>query len=190
MPLSIDHIAWAGAVVAAIALATGYGVLRRWFDRPRLSRREREVIAAAADAFFPLPLPRSGVDAGAVTYMAVMFERGHRPQRRMFRLLFLFTELSPVLFALKRPFSLLSDPARLEVLDAASRSSIYLRRVAFIALRTLLTMAYFADHEVQRALGILNETDPFGLAVQDEGVPPPRESHERLKVPSEKRVAS
>lgn len=191
MPLSIDHLAWAGAAVAAVAIVTGYGVVRRWLDRPRLNRREREVIAAAADTFFPAALPRSGRDAGAVGYMATLFEKAHPPQRRMFRLLFLFTELSPVVFAFTRPFSRLSDASRLAVLDEAGRSALYLRRVAFLALRTLLTMAYFADGEVQLALGIHNDTDPFGLREgRTSSVPPPQESHERLKSPSDERAAS
>ncbi len=130
-----------------------------------LNAREQTTLAAAADAFFPAggPIPISGTDAGAIRYFAQYMQRAHSAQRLLTRLLIAFTEYSPLWFGpVRHRFSRLNLQQRIRFLDHAFVSSIYFRRVAFISLRTLMTMAYLSNREVARHLNIVRDTDPFG----------------------------
>ena len=140
-----------GAVGAAATLTRG------WFSYPEpelhdgawLSRREQALVAAVADAFFP----PSG-------YLG----RSDPRQRFLMRLLLLFTELSPVSFGpVHKPFTKLSHAERLDFLQSASTSRIYFRRVAFVGLRALMTMAYLGNGEVARHMNMVADPDPFDM---------------------------
>lgn len=134
-----------------------------------LSPREQATLAAAADAFFPPdgPIPVSGTDAGAVRYFDAYLRRAPHTQRLLTRLLFAFTEYSPLWFGpVRRRFSRLSLQQRISFLDTAFTSSIYFRRVTFISLRTLMTMAYLSNREVARHLNMARDLDPFGIGTR------------------------
>jgi len=138
-------------------------------ERPQrwLSRRERAIVAAAADAMFPPngPIPLSGTEAGAVEYFDAYVGRQAKAQRFLVRLMLTFVELSPIVFGPDRGrFSKLGHPAQLRFLDGMAKSRIYFRRVVFVSLRALLTMAYLAHPDVARAMNMVADTDPFGLA--------------------------
>jgi len=83
------------------------------------------------------------------------------------RLMLTFVELSPVIFGPERGrFSKLPHRAQLGFLDGTAKSSLYFRRVVFISLRALLTMAYLADDRVARAMNMIVDRDPFGLGAR------------------------
>lgn len=150
---------------------------------------ERALLRAAAEALFPSdgPISVSGVEAGAVPYFSRMLNRSQQRQQYLFRLLLVFTELSPLLFGPRwARFSRLSDEQRRQCFHAAANSRLYFRRIAALSLRALLTFAYFADERVARQLPIRSQLDPFGCAAEpafEEAaqVPAPAASHERLK---------
>ncbi len=131
-----------------------------------LNAREQATIAAAADAFFPPagPIPVSGSEAGIVAYFDSYVRRYRPAQRWLTRLLFAFTEYSPLLFGRRRRrFSRLSLSQRIAFLDAAFTSRIYFRRVAFISMRALMTMAYLSNRDVATHLNMVRDNDPFGI---------------------------
>ncbi len=101
-------------------------------------------MAACADALFPAggPIPVSGTEAGLVEYMDRYVARTPRPLRPYMRLLFHFVELSPWVFGPRRArFTRLPQADRIAVLASMAQSCIYLRRVTFLSLRTMLSMA-------------------------------------------------
>lgn len=133
---------------------------------PVLSGPEARLVEAVADAFFPPggPIPLSGSEAGVLRYFDRYLRRAQITQRVLMRLLLVFTELSPVLFGpRRRPFTRLSQRDRLRFLDEERSSRLYLRRVSFIGLRALMTMAYLSNDEVAARMGMVANTDPFGL---------------------------
>lgn len=131
-----------------------------------LTEREAALVGAVADTFFPPggPIPISGREAGLVSYFDGYLRRSHATQHVLIRLLLAFTELSPVVFG-PRPtlFTRLRSEERLAVLDSMFRSRIYFRRVSFISLRALMTMAYLSNDEVTACMGVVADADPFGL---------------------------
>lgn len=129
-----------------------------------LSAREQAVIAAAGDAFFPArgPIPLSGSEAGVVAYFDAYLRRAPKRQQLLMRLLFLFTELSPLVFGpRRRRFTRLTIEERIAFLRTAFESSIYFRRLTFTSLRALMTMAYLANGEVARSMGMRPNRAPF-----------------------------
>ena len=135
-----------------------------------LNAREQTTLAAAADAFFPPggPIPVSGSDAGAVRYFDNYMRRARPAQRFLTRLLFAFTEYSPLWFGpVRKRFSRLTLEQRIAFLDRAFTSSIYFRRVTFISLRGLMTMAYLANNEVAQHLNMVRDLDPFGIGARE-----------------------
>lgn len=136
----------------------------------KLSQPERTLVRAVADAFFPPggPIPVSGTEAGAVDYFDGYVQRSSTRQAVLIRLLLAFTELSPMIFGPRRQrFTVLSHDERVRFLDTARSSSIYFRRVSFVGFRALMTMAYLANDEVARHVGMVADRDPFGLGSDD-----------------------
>jgi hypothetical protein len=134
-----------------------------------LSPTERRLVAAAADSFFPPggPIPLSGCDAQVVEYFERYMAGADPLQQVLMRLLLVFTEMSPLLFGpQRRRFTQLAHPQRLAFLDGAFVSAIYFRRVSFVSLRALLTMAYLANERVARRMGMVPDLDPFGVGAR------------------------
>jgi len=133
---------------------------------PRLTRPERALIHAVADAFFPPagPIRRSGVAAGVPAYFAGYLQRCEPLQRTMIRLLIAFLELGPLAFGPRRVrFTRLTQPERIRSLEGMFVSPIYFRRIAFTSIRALMTMAYLANDEVAADMGMRFDLDPFDL---------------------------
>lgn len=131
-----------------------------------LSDNERAILGAAADAFFPPdgPIPLSGCDASVVEYFDRYVAGAAARQQLLMRLLFWFIQLSPLLFGPRRGrFTRLSQDDRIRFLDGARDSRIYFRRVSFVSLRAVMTMAYLSNPEVARHMAMVADTDPFGL---------------------------
>jgi hypothetical protein len=148
-----------------------------------MNAREQATVRAVADAFFPAggPIPLSGSEAGIVAYFDARFAAMERRQRLLVRLLFAFTELAPLIFGGWKRFTRLSPARRERYLARSWSSGIYMRRVTFLSLRALMTMAYVANDEVARRMGCKADLDPFGLAG---GEPPaPTKSGVRAKAP-------
>ncbi len=108
---------------------------------------EDAVVAACADTMFPPagPIPVSGTEAGLVDYVRGYLAGLDRAQRVLVRLLFVFILLSPLLFGPRRTFfTRLSASERARAFKEMAMSAVYFRRVAFLSMRAIMTMGYFA----------------------------------------------
>jgi hypothetical protein len=159
------------AVVAAIVLSLALLVRGLFFGYPRaalagathLSKKEQAIVASVADAMFPKggAIPLSGTEAGLVGYMDRYVGRMPNPSRALCRLLLQFLEHGPWLFGPRRArFTRMSLDERLAALDDMRQSSIYFRRIAFLSMRTMLTMGYLANGDVARSMRMFS-IDPF-----------------------------
>jgi hypothetical protein len=127
-----------------------------------LNRREQALVAAAADAMFPPagPIAISGSEAGLVAYTDAYVGRVPAASRALIGLLFVFLEHAPWVFGpRRRRFTKLSPEQRIAALARMAQSPIYFRRVAFLSLRTILSMGYLAHPVVARRIGMLPPED-------------------------------
>jgi hypothetical protein len=160
-------------ICAAFALPALALTARLFVDYPRaplarsvMSAREQALIGAVADAYFPPggPIPVSGREAGLVAYFDGYLARSGRTQRFLMRLLITFTELSPLLFGPRfARFSRLTHEEQIKYLHDAFTSRIYFRRLGFISLRALMTMAYLANDRVAAHMHMSADLDPFHI---------------------------
>lgn len=163
----------AGLTAGGVALTRGVflGYPAKRLPEALLSAKEQAIVAACADTLFPAggPIPISGTDAGLVEYMEGYFARLPETQRILVRLLFWFIEHGPWIFG-PRPvrFTSLRLPDRLRVLEAMRTSPIYFRRIAFLSVRTMLTMGYLANDEVAASMRMRFDPDPFHLGAAGE----------------------
>jgi hypothetical protein len=121
-----------------------------------LTARECAVVAAIAEAFFPAPGP-IGVDgnaAGAVPYVDTLLARLALPQRLQMRGLLLIFEVGTAVARRGVLFSAAPLGERVARLEAWERAGRYHQRALFSALRWLFTLAYLADPEVSRRIGL------------------------------------
>jgi len=125
-----------------------------------LGRGPAAFAEAAAEAVFPADgaVPLSGRDAGVSAYLDRWLATLPRAQRlQIGALLFLFehgTLLFPAPGPKLRRFSSLPVDARVAVLAGWSESRLPPRRLAFAALRALLTMAYLGHPTALAAIGM------------------------------------
>lgn len=126
-----------------------------------LTRREYAFVAAAADATFPRggPIEPSGCDAGVPRYVDRYLAVVPARMRRLMRLLFFLLEHAPLFFPPGGPsglrrFSKLSPSAQVAYLEGWQRSRFFPRRLVFTSLRSILTLGYLSDPEVQQALSL------------------------------------
>ncbi len=144
-------------VVALLLRALFLGYPRASFQGVVLSAREQAVVAAAADALFPSggPIPLSGTEAGVVPYLDANLARLPAKSRTLVRLLFILVEQGPWFFGpARRRFTRLSPKERGAELRRMQQSRLYLRRIAFLSLRTMLAMGYLANPRVAERIGI------------------------------------
>lgn len=156
----------AGLTASGAALAKGLflGYPDKSFTDGFLSAKEQAIVAAFADTLFPPggPIPISGTQAGLVAYFD-RYVSGLPPQQGvLIRLLLWFVEHGPWVFG-PRPvrFTSLKERDRLRVMEAMRTSPIYFRRIAFLSMRTMLTMGYLAHPEVAREMRMKANPDPF-----------------------------
>ena len=112
-----------------------------------MRKNEQIVVAACADTMFPPagPIPVSGVQAGLVAYVDAYILALPGRRRLLVHLLFLFIQFSPWLFGPRRSrFTRLRPIDRFRVFQDMAFSSLYLRRIAFLSVRAIMTMGYFA----------------------------------------------
>ncbi len=155
------------AVIASLLLVRlFFGYAPSKLKSSPLSAREQALVEAAANTFFAPggPIPLSGSDAGTLSYFDAYFQRCPAHQQLLIRLLLLSTELGPLLFG-PRPcrFTRLSHAHRTRFFEEAFSSWLYFRRLSFISLRAIMTMAYLANPEVAKSMNMHARRDPFGL---------------------------
>jgi hypothetical protein len=146
-------------VWAAIRLAYGYPTPDRRYRV--LLRPEVASLAAVSEAMFPPGghIRSSGIDADLPAYIDRWMEYLQPRVRLLMHLLFFFVEHATLLFPApggrrRRRFSSLGLEQRIAVLGAWGGSRLYLRRLVFMSLRSILTMGYFAHPPVLRQLGV------------------------------------
>jgi len=122
---------------------------------------EVAALAALSEAMFPTGghIPSSGLDAELPAYVDRWMAVSNRRNRLLMHLLFFFIEHATLLFPAPgrrrwRRFSSLSLEQRVAVVEAWGESRLYLRRMIFMSLRSILTMGYFAHPPVLRQLGV------------------------------------
>jgi hypothetical protein len=137
--------------------------------RSVLRNSEREIVAACAEVLLPAggAIPLSGMDAGVVDYFDDVLARIPVTTRFLLRALIQFVEHSPAFYGpFKKRVTRLSAEDRSKVLQGLANSRLYLLRTAFLGLRTVLTIAYFGNDEVNRAVGAVPNLNPFELREQ------------------------
>ena len=104
----------------------------------------------------------SGTEAGLVAYMEAYIARVPPGMRLLIHLLMAFIEHGPWLFG-PRParFTRLRPGERVKALEGMLTSSIYFRRVAFLSIRTILSMGYLANPKVVAQIGCVAHISPF-----------------------------
>ena len=152
-------------MIAALAGGALYRVAGHY---PRPARRYRALlrgevafIASVSDAMFPPggAIPESGLDADIPRYVDRLILASHPRIRLLMHLLIFLVEHATLIFPAPgrggmRRFSALEADQQVAVLDAWSNSSLFLRRLAFVSLRSILTMGYFNYPPVMRRLGV------------------------------------
>jgi hypothetical protein len=160
-----------GFLALALVAAVAYAISRVFLGHPRpaapltrLTRREAAFVDAAAETLFPPggEVPPSGRDAGIPLYVDGYVKRVPRNIARLMRLLFFLVEHATLFFPAPggllgggmRRFSALDAAQREAVLEGWRTSRLFPRRLVFTSLRAILTLGYFADPAVLRALGL------------------------------------
>lgn len=146
---------------ATIALVIALIMREAWFGYPpsrfvaqALSRKEQAILRASAEAFFPEggALP-SGEQAGIVAYVDGMMADLPRRQRVLLRLLLILVEHGSLIFGpVRSRITRQTLEQRTVTFRDWETSEIYLRRLSFLSLRTLMTLAYFGYAEVRSTL--------------------------------------
>lgn len=152
-----------GSLAALVLVALGVRVLAG-YPRPEarfgvLGRAEIALVSAAAETLYPPggEIPASGRDADLAGYVDRYLGALHGRSRVLIRLLFFLVEHATLLFPAPgrggwRRFSALRPEQREAVLEGWRTSRLFLRRLVFTSLRSILTMGYFAHPPVLRAL--------------------------------------
>lgn len=152
--------------LAAMAIPALFARKKKRLGDSVLSYSEQEFVCAVANAFFPPggPIAKSGVEANVLEYFDQYLRNSEPLQQTLIHLLLAFTELSPLIFGPRfRRFTALKQDERIAFLHGAFISRIYFRRVSFISLRAVMTMAYLANDSVAAAMNMKADPDPFGI---------------------------
>jgi hypothetical protein len=131
-----------------------------------LNDGEKAVLNACAEVLIPSggAIAMSGIGAGAVAYFDQLMTVLPVTTRVLLRALIRSVEYSPWVFGpFKSRLTHLGVADRQKVIRALSDSRIYLLRTSFVALRTVLTIAYFGNDEVKRSIGLVEDMNPFDL---------------------------
>lgn len=156
-----------------LAGLVGYGVWRFALGYPRTTRRmarlwpgEAAFVASAADAMFPAggPIRASGAEADVPRYLDRLLDASHPRTRLLMHLLFFLVEHLTFWVPApghrgRRRFSSLDLDQRVAVLDGWQHSSLFVRRLVFTSLRSLVTLGYFAHPPLLRELRLA----PFAI---------------------------
>lgn len=141
-------------------------VYRAWLGYPPshhrvLGRGEAAFLTAAAETIFPggAGLPLDGKAADLPGYADQYLDQLGVRQRRLIRAMFVLFEQATMIFPARgvgafRRFSSMAPEQRQSYLAGWEGSRLYLRRMAFSALKAVLIMGYLGREENLRALGL------------------------------------
>jgi hypothetical protein len=119
---------------------------------------ERAIVEALGQAFFPLDgaLSPDARRARVADYVDRYLAACPPLERQQLRALFLLFELAWPLYGKGGGlrFSRAPEPAQADYLLDWGNSPLYPRRAMFLALRSVFTLAYCADPEVERQMGV------------------------------------
>lgn len=123
-----------------------------------LTSIEAHIVEALGETLFPKEgsITLGASQAHVVEYVDDFMSRVPARDRWLVRGMFLLFELGIAAFGPERAprFSTASPAARRAYLASWENAHLYFRRVAFQALRSIFTMAYMADPEVGRQMGV------------------------------------
>lgn len=170
-----------GMWLVLLAGVLGYGAYRFLAGYPTppircaaLAPREYATIAAAALASYPRggAIEPSGIDAGIPAHVDRFVAAQQPSTRLLMRLLFVLVEHATLLFPAPgsggmRRFSALDQAQQVAYLTGWQNSRLLPRRLVFVSLRAILTMGYFGDPAVLRALGIAPRAFPTPVCEAD-----------------------
>lgn len=155
-----------GWVLIGAGLAYAAGRIFAGYPRPgaefrHLAGRDVAFLNAAAEATFPAggAIPSSGGEARTAIYTDRWLSVLPRRTKTLMRLLFFLMEHGTLILPAPgwggwRRFTSLSPGQQVANLEAWRRSRLPPRRLAFVSLRAILTMAYFAHPPVLRQLRV------------------------------------
>jgi len=149
-----------------LALFAAYAFARLFLGYPRprsahrvLAPREAAFLDAGAEATFPADgaIPLSGREADLPGYVDGFLAALAPHLRLQVRAMLMLFEQATIFFPAtgrggRRRFSSLTPEQRVEVLEGWSGSRFFLRRLAFTALRAVLTMGYLGHPVAMRHL--------------------------------------
>jgi hypothetical protein len=123
-----------------------------------LTPLEATIVRALGQTMYPREgnIPIDSVDARAVEYVDAWLVALPLKERTLLRLMFVMFELSMPLFgpSRTRTFTRADPAAQYEYLAAWETSRLYFRRACMFGLRSVFALAYMADAEVQRRIGV------------------------------------
>lgn len=123
-----------------------------------LTPLEATIVRALGQTMYPREgnIPIDAVDARAVEYVDAWLLALPVKERTLVRLMFVMFELSMPLFgpSRTRTFTRANAAAQYEYLAAWETSRLYFRRASMFGLRSVFALAYMADAEVQRRIGV------------------------------------
>jgi hypothetical protein len=123
-----------------------------------LTRHEAKVILALAETVFPVDDPRHvrPGDARVVEYLDELLAQVEPRERALMRVLIALFDVQQAVATPTRPtlFSRARPEDRARSLEGWDKSSLYPRRVAFQAIRSLLLWAYVDNPDVERSIGV------------------------------------
>lgn len=123
-----------------------------------LTPLEATIVRALGQTMYPREgnIPIDAVDARAVEYVDAWLLALPPKERTLLRLMFMMFELSMPLFgpSRTRTFTRANPAAQYEYLAAWETSRLYFRRACMFGLRSVFALAYMADSEVQRRIGV------------------------------------
>jgi hypothetical protein len=123
-----------------------------------LTSLEASIVRALGQTMYPREgnMPIDAVDARAVEYVDAWLLALPLRERTLVRLMFVMFELSMPLFgpSRTRTFTRADPAAQYESLAAWETSRFYFRRACMFGLRSVFALAYMADADVQRWIGV------------------------------------
>lgn len=119
---------------------------------------EAKIVGALGQTMYPREgnIPIDATQARAIEYVDEWLTKVPTKERILLRLMFVLFEVSMPAFGPRRTrrFSRADPQSQYEYLCSWETSRIYFRRASMYGLRSVFALAYLADAEVQRHIGV------------------------------------